>query len=183
MNKNIILLLLFFSNIFQLEAKASVIATDTTFIQYGLYSLEIYTTYLKEESIPPFFYYPDYPATIKQLFIFKKNGKILTIASSPANVKKYETLYRGSVDLLEVGFNMAYIVKVNEQKYYRLVAYLCNGDCPEIDLIYSLDGELVYMNYIYTVAYTEPFKQYRTKEFLSDFKKSDEISYFIKPSR
>lgn len=182
MNKNIIMLLLFLSSIFQLEAQEPIIATDTTFIQDGLYSLEIYTTYLEKESIPPFFYYPDYPATIKQLFVFKKNDKILTIASSPANVKKYELYNGGYMDLLEAGFNMAQIIKVKEQKYYRLIAYLCNGDCPSINLIYSFDGELVYMNYTNTAAYIEPLKQYRSKEFLYDFKMSEETFYFIKPS-
>lgn len=150
-----------------------------TTVEEDIYSLEVKTTAFMEK-IYPLYDLNSFYACTKQQIVFKKNNVVLNTSFCPAIYFKHKTSAGDSINLLEISFTWVWVEIFKGKKVYHFSAYLCNGDCPEIDMIYSLEGELLLMRYMREQSY---FKKYEAVGYtLKDFDGNKEGKmYMIKP--
>jgi len=123
--------------------------TDTTSVQYENYELHIVTHYEngKLEIGKGLFSSKDFlHPTTKQEFFFFKEGELLGHFISPAKKCHIHNRNKNYLNFifLEVG-----IVKIKEEIHYLFNGYGgCNGGCPNIEMLCSLNGnKILLLNY------------------------------------
>lgn len=111
------------------------------------YSLQVTTIFQRDsilEEEPRLFR----PVPISQKLTFRHKDKILHEYPSPALKVKQRIYGGGKIEMLD---NLIFSVRIasnDTASMFRIGGYGgCNGDCTELDLAYSIDGKLLFLDY------------------------------------
>jgi hypothetical protein len=160
------LMLLFITQ--ELLAQASLADTVIVYdsVTYQDYTVVFETVYLKE-NIYPNYDTVNHPAALHQVITFKKGNKILNCVIPPP-LRFYHTTKKGKlVTIIEAPYKRIGVIKIREQYFFKIYAGVCNGlACPDVDLYYTLEGELYLLNYrTETQSFIYESKGYKITDF------------------